>query len=332
MERKIFIKNFIALGRPGEHYGAGRIQSTEEKWREVAAKAIKKSEGILIIASHEAGIIWELSYIIKNGYLNKCIFLIPPRRIELDDWKKTVVFCQEIGLDLSPLNNLLKDKKDYVGLLYKFSNLLEMSIIRSFLVRGDNIFISSLDITLPNNFISNPIFVYGSERLNYEKIKTLIKNDFNSSQKVEIKVPDKVNELIKIFENTLLSRLKILFRISLFLSFIAIIIFYMLSQDIKEAHILLQFFLFLLLGNFCFCICLYISCIIFCPELNNYILCEYNKNNPLNNTDVYVTYYVKTQNEILNSYIGNYVFARAMVQNHLLPLILLGGCITLCAL
>lgn len=100
---------FVALGRPGEHRGAARILTTDEQWQEAIFLLAKKTKLIILVPSYHEGTLWEIDMILKNGWLDKTIFLMPPTNngwyicsMELppDTWKKTQGACNALGLFL----------------------------------------------------------------------------------------------------------------------------------------------------------------------------------------------------------------------------------------
>ncbi|MEW8050052.1 MAG: hypothetical protein AB2809_06700 [Candidatus Thiodiazotropha sp.] len=106
LERKY---EFVALGKPGEHRGAGRILVNENDWKEQVERLAKGSLFILIIPSHKEGTLWEIEMIINNDLLDKTIFIIPPlngvlytceSNVEHLLRKKTQEACEELGLRL----------------------------------------------------------------------------------------------------------------------------------------------------------------------------------------------------------------------------------------
>ena len=67
----------LALGKPGEAYGAGRILSDEDNWRTVVVELLRRASIIICIPSGHVGTQWELDEILRNQYLGKTIFLMP---------------------------------------------------------------------------------------------------------------------------------------------------------------------------------------------------------------------------------------------------------------
>jgi len=94
----------LALGKPGEHLGAGRIQTTDEHWQEEILHLMQTARLILIIPSHRAGTLWEIATLRNGGFLDKTIFIMPPE-MEFhggkfsDDWQKTVLAAGEAGVE-----------------------------------------------------------------------------------------------------------------------------------------------------------------------------------------------------------------------------------------
>jgi hypothetical protein len=67
----------VALGRPGEAIGAGRILADESTWRTAAAKLMLRASLIICIPSAHPGTAWELEQIVQSGYLAKTVFFMP---------------------------------------------------------------------------------------------------------------------------------------------------------------------------------------------------------------------------------------------------------------
>jgi len=67
----------IALGRPGEAIGVGRILTDETDWKTAAAELMLDASLIICIPSAHPGSAWEFEQLIRNGYLRKTVFLMP---------------------------------------------------------------------------------------------------------------------------------------------------------------------------------------------------------------------------------------------------------------
>lgn len=101
---------FIALGNPGEHRGAGKVLTTEDEWRQAVSMLMRAARLIIVIPSHQAGTLWELNELKRQGHLSKSIFIAPPldsaffipcaEENVLQNWEKTQTACKEIGLAL----------------------------------------------------------------------------------------------------------------------------------------------------------------------------------------------------------------------------------------
>jgi hypothetical protein len=88
----------VALGKPGEVHGVGRILVDESTWKPAASDLMRRASLIICIPSSHPGTVWELDEIVKNSYLSKVVFLMPPDpadpekffsikwRAMLDDW------------------------------------------------------------------------------------------------------------------------------------------------------------------------------------------------------------------------------------------------------
>ena len=77
----------VALGKPGEHVGGGRMLSTETTWQDDVVLLLKFANWIVCVPSSEAGILWETQLLFDDQLLlPKTLFLMPPSENYL--WKK----------------------------------------------------------------------------------------------------------------------------------------------------------------------------------------------------------------------------------------------------
>jgi hypothetical protein len=77
----------VALGRPGEHFGAGRILTDDASWQEDLAVLAKSATLLLVLPSTRPGTQWEIDWIIDNRMLHKTLWLQPPtQQGRLQDW------------------------------------------------------------------------------------------------------------------------------------------------------------------------------------------------------------------------------------------------------
>jgi hypothetical protein len=100
----------IALGRPGEAVGAGRISTTEETWWDVFLSLAKSAEKLFVVPSDKSGTKREIEWLKASGNLKKCIFLCPPGRVNVQsdsnpDWDKA---ASGLGIQLATYSSLGK--------------------------------------------------------------------------------------------------------------------------------------------------------------------------------------------------------------------------------
>ena len=69
----------IALGRPGEAIGAGRIITEDANWMADILILMKRAKAIFLVPSSQPGTLWEIETLKREGLLNKVIFIMPPR-------------------------------------------------------------------------------------------------------------------------------------------------------------------------------------------------------------------------------------------------------------
>lgn len=68
----------VALGRPGEHVGAGRIVTDDATWKADILRLAEQAVTIFVIPSGRPGTAWEIDTIVRNGLWEKAVFLMPP--------------------------------------------------------------------------------------------------------------------------------------------------------------------------------------------------------------------------------------------------------------
>jgi hypothetical protein len=107
----------LALGRPGEAIGVGRIQTDDSSWKTAAAELMSRASLILCVPSAHHGTAWELEQIVQNGYLAKTLFFMPisissfsSLQQQREDWNLVVEFMGRFGVsfpryrEVSPIN------------------------------------------------------------------------------------------------------------------------------------------------------------------------------------------------------------------------------------
>ena len=100
---------FIALGRPGEHRGAGRGLTSEDAWCDTIRHLAQNAMMIIILPSYRAGTLYELELLVTRRWLNKTLFVMPPSdgiwytagaTDVAKEWKLTQEACTKFGLIL----------------------------------------------------------------------------------------------------------------------------------------------------------------------------------------------------------------------------------------
>jgi len=99
----------IGLGKPGEHYGAGRISSDEEGWKSDLQKLATGSKLIFVIPSPTSGTLWEIGWLKETGFLCKCVFVMPPSSSPAGDipgmWSRAVEAVNKFEIKLPPYSS-----------------------------------------------------------------------------------------------------------------------------------------------------------------------------------------------------------------------------------
>lgn len=67
----------IALGRPGEAIGSGRVSSDEEHWQEAVMQLGARARGYIVMPSANSGTLWELGWLKEAKGFRGCLFLMP---------------------------------------------------------------------------------------------------------------------------------------------------------------------------------------------------------------------------------------------------------------
>lgn len=81
--------SFVALGRPGEALGAGRISTDEAGWQAHVIRLVEAATLCVLVPAANGGTVWEVRHIVDGGYLSKCCVLMPPAigsRSFADEW------------------------------------------------------------------------------------------------------------------------------------------------------------------------------------------------------------------------------------------------------
>jgi hypothetical protein len=123
----------IALGRPGETAGAGRIRTNEDTWWDVFLLLAEAAERIFVIPSTKSGTQREIEWLKSRGKLGKCVFLCPPmggRKVHIHrgaEWEAT---ARELPIQLPPYSTSgLFFTVDDAGRLLKTAQIERRDII-----------------------------------------------------------------------------------------------------------------------------------------------------------------------------------------------------------
>jgi hypothetical protein len=139
----------VALGKPGEVQGVGRILVDEDAWRVSASELMRAATLIICIPSSHPGTIWELDEIINNKFLPKVVFLMPPDPSDpdkwfspkwkkmLDDWNIAASYMKTHGIVVPNYrkDGLLFAVRPEIGCFFEKLNLVSASGLRKALLR-----------------------------------------------------------------------------------------------------------------------------------------------------------------------------------------------------
>lgn len=111
----------IGLGTQFEAIGAGRVNTTEEEWREQILKCMKAASCIFLIPSHQPGTFWEIEQIVKLNFLSKTIFITPYLgSYTANDWYQIKrLLLDKFGFDIPNFSKGLMFTLDEKGNHYK---------------------------------------------------------------------------------------------------------------------------------------------------------------------------------------------------------------------
>lgn len=103
----------VALGRPGESIGAGRIETSDEGWRNDIARLAERAKAIVLIPSHHAGTLWEAEYLEQRGLLARTVFVMPPESRAFN-WR---AHWSQARIAMGPLGTSLPEYQE-LGLIF----------------------------------------------------------------------------------------------------------------------------------------------------------------------------------------------------------------------
>jgi len=96
---------FVALGRPGEHVGAARVQSDEHSWKQQLLMLANAARLIVCVPASNPGVRWEVKSLRESLNLSKTVFVMPPlsERYNVERaWREAFTILREDGLTLPP--------------------------------------------------------------------------------------------------------------------------------------------------------------------------------------------------------------------------------------
>jgi hypothetical protein len=84
--------DLIALGRPGEAIGSGRLATTDGEWRDVVRDLVPAARGCFVIPTASGSTRWEIELLRDRDGFRDCLFLMPPldpTRNTPEQWQAT---------------------------------------------------------------------------------------------------------------------------------------------------------------------------------------------------------------------------------------------------
>ncbi len=78
----------VALGKPGENIGAGRVHAVEDDWQKQFTALAVKAKVVVILPSSHAGTLWEVEWLKNSDLLYKCVFVMPSEGLGSQYWGK----------------------------------------------------------------------------------------------------------------------------------------------------------------------------------------------------------------------------------------------------
>jgi hypothetical protein len=77
----------VALGKPGETFGVGRVLVDEDSWQKAAYELMQRASLVICLPSSRPGSLWEMNQIMLNHYFSKTVFIMPPNPPSFRTWK-----------------------------------------------------------------------------------------------------------------------------------------------------------------------------------------------------------------------------------------------------
>ncbi len=70
----------VALGKPGEQVGAGRLKTDDDHWKSDLTLLADNALLLLVLPSTGESFQWEIEWIRASGHLKKSLFVMPPKK------------------------------------------------------------------------------------------------------------------------------------------------------------------------------------------------------------------------------------------------------------
>jgi hypothetical protein len=74
----------VCLGEGLEHVGAGRLEVSDEAWREAVLSLCAKAALIVMLPSSRPGTLWEIEHILDTDAVTRTVFIDPPNSVLSD--------------------------------------------------------------------------------------------------------------------------------------------------------------------------------------------------------------------------------------------------------
>ena len=111
----------VALGKPLEHEGAGRILVDDHEWQEVILCLMAAARLIILLPAARPGTLWEVEQILSCGYAGKTVIIDPPNRASSREDYDPAARWQEIRLAFARAGYALP-ADDEGGLIVRFGS------------------------------------------------------------------------------------------------------------------------------------------------------------------------------------------------------------------
>jgi hypothetical protein len=108
----------VALGRPGEQVGAGRVETQDDTWKRDFEILADNALLLLVLPSPGRSVEWEIKWTKRRGHLQKSLFVMPPKKpwhLTLPGrrpplawagvWSALTASLRDVGLSLPPYEN-----------------------------------------------------------------------------------------------------------------------------------------------------------------------------------------------------------------------------------